>query len=145
MGGGEGEGEGEGEKTEEELKAEEELMKKFEPFTYVSEQNLKGLAYLLRKEEPWIIALVAVGIAKKDWASRQGEKGFTKAPNGTIVAAYKIESHFDIRRSYNPTTGEQLNIIEENTSDRPWYDRQFMRVDWSSPAQQVARFGGFWL
>jgi len=56
-GGGEGEGEGEG-KTEEELKEEEEAMKKFEPFTYVSEQNLKGLAYLLRKEEPWIIALV---------------------------------------------------------------------------------------
>jgi flagellar motor switch protein FliG len=58
-GGGEGEGEGEGgEKTEEELKAEEEAMKKFEPFKYVSEQNIKGLAYLLRKEEPWIVALV---------------------------------------------------------------------------------------
>ena len=33
-------------------------MKKFEPFNYVSAQNLKGLAYLLRKEEPWIVALV---------------------------------------------------------------------------------------
>jgi len=58
-GGGEGEGEGgEGEMTEEEKKEEEEAMKKFEPFKYVSEQNLKGLAYLLRKEEPWIVALV---------------------------------------------------------------------------------------
>lgn len=58
-GGGDGEGgEGEGELTEEERKEEEEAMKKFEPFMYVSEQNLKGLAYLLRKEEPWIIALV---------------------------------------------------------------------------------------
>ncbi len=58
-GGGEGEGEGgEGEMTEEEKKAEEEAMKKFEPFKYVSDQNIKGLAYLLRKEEPWIIALV---------------------------------------------------------------------------------------
>jgi flagellar motor switch protein FliG len=58
-GGGEGEGEGgEGEKTEEELKEEEEAMKKFEPFKYVSEANIKGLAYLLRKEEPWIVALV---------------------------------------------------------------------------------------
>lgn len=37
---------------------EEEEMKKFEPFKYVNESNLKGLAYLLRKEEPWIIALV---------------------------------------------------------------------------------------
>jgi flagellar motor switch protein FliG len=54
-----GEGEGDQAKTEEELAAEEEeKMKKFEPFTYVGEQNLKGLAYLLRKEEPWIIALV---------------------------------------------------------------------------------------
>lgn len=33
-------------------------MKKFEPFKYVNESNLKGLAYLLRKEEPWITALV---------------------------------------------------------------------------------------
>lgn len=55
--GAEGEGEGAEGEGEEEKGAEEE-MKKFEPFTYVSEQNLKGLAYLLRKEEPWIIALV---------------------------------------------------------------------------------------
>src|SRR5438270_4279306 len=33
-------------------------MKKFEPFKYVTEENLKRLAYLIRKEEPWIIALV---------------------------------------------------------------------------------------
>ncbi|HEY4102666.1 MAG TPA: hypothetical protein VGM44_02205 [Polyangiaceae bacterium] len=50
---------------------------------------------------------------------------------GQIVAAFKIESHFDIKRSYNPTTGEELNIIEENTTDSPWYERQYMRVDWS--------------
>jgi flagellar motor switch protein FliG len=47
-----------GEPLEEVVDEEEEKMKKFEPFMYVSEQNLKGLAYLLRKEEPWIIALV---------------------------------------------------------------------------------------
>jgi flagellar motor switch protein FliG len=59
-GGGPGDGEG-GEQTEEEKKKEEEeeeAMKKFQPFQYVSEQNIKGLAYLLRKEEPWIVALV---------------------------------------------------------------------------------------
>jgi len=57
---GEGGGEGEGEEGEEDALTpeEEEAMKKFEPFTYVGEHNLKGLAYLLRKEEPWIIALV---------------------------------------------------------------------------------------
>jgi hypothetical protein len=47
------------------------------------------------------------------------------------VAAYKIEKHFDIRRSYNPSTGEERNVLEENDLDHPWYARQFMRVDWS--------------
>lgn len=51
---------------------------------------------------------------------------------GTVVAAYPISSHFDIRRSYNSSTGEEQNIIEENASDRPWYERQYMRVDWST-------------
>jgi len=52
--------------------------------------------------------------------------------NGTVVAAYRIESHFDIRKAYNPVTGEELNITEENTSDRPWYEREYFRVDWST-------------
>lgn len=51
--------------------------------------------------------------------------------SGQIVAAFKIESHFDIKRDYNPITGEELNIIDENTTDSPWYARQYMRVDWS--------------
>jgi len=50
---------------------------------------------------------------------------------GSPVAAYKITSHFDIKRDYNPATGEQSNVIQENTSDRPWYEREYMRVDWS--------------
>jgi tetratricopeptide (TPR) repeat protein len=35
-------------------------MKKFEPFTYINEENLKRLIYLflMRKEEPWVIAVV---------------------------------------------------------------------------------------
>jgi hypothetical protein len=50
---------------------------------------------------------------------------------GDVVAAFKISSHFDIRRDYNTTTGEELNVLVENSSDRPWYQRQYMRVDWS--------------
>lgn len=60
--------------------------------------------------------------------------GTPSSPNqnsGQIVAAFKIQSHFDIKRSYNATTGEELNLVEENTTDSPWYARQFMRVDWS--------------
>ena len=59
-------------------------------------------------------------------------KGIGKeTPDGTVVAAYRIEKHFDVAREYNATTGEQLNILDENASDRPWYEREYMRVDWS--------------
>jgi hypothetical protein len=51
--------------------------------------------------------------------------------DGVVVAVYAIESHFDIVRAYNPTTGEQLNVLEENTTDRPWNEREYLRVDWS--------------
>ena len=51
--------------------------------------------------------------------------------SGQIVAAFKIQSHFDIKRSYNSATGEELNVIEENTTDSPWYARAYMRVDWT--------------
>ena len=49
---------------------------------------------------------------------------------GEVIAAFKIEKHFDIVNAYNPTTGEQLNILEENDKDRPWYEREYIRVDW---------------
>ena len=73
---GEGGGEGEGEEEqkqeshqqidmnflqkEEEKEEEDESMKKFEPFTYINEENLKRLIYLflIRKEDPWVIAIV---------------------------------------------------------------------------------------
>ncbi len=48
------------------------------------------------------------------------------------IAAFPISSHFDIQRSYNPQTGEQTNVLVENTTDRPWYERDYMRVDWSA-------------
>ncbi len=51
---------------------------------------------------------------------------------GAPIAQFKILSHFDIERTYNPATGEQGNVIEENTTDRPWNERQYMRVDWST-------------
>jgi hypothetical protein len=53
------------------------------------------------------------------------------ASTGVIAYAYPITSHFDIRRDYNPTTGEESNVIVENQSDRTWDQREYMRVDWS--------------
>ncbi|MFO0605980.1 MAG: hypothetical protein U0324_22535 [Polyangiales bacterium] len=54
-----------------------------------------------------------------------------RTQTGIVVAAYRIQTHFDIRNDYNPTTGEPSNVVGENTSDRRWYDRDYMRVDWS--------------
>ncbi len=51
--------------------------------------------------------------------------------DGQVAYAFPILSHFDIRRDYNPTTGEESNVIVENTSDRAWYLRDQFRVDWS--------------
>ena len=59
-------------------------------------------------------------------------KGTGKASSdGVIAYAYPISAHFDIRRDYNPTTGEETNTIVENTTDRTWDQREYMRVDWS--------------
>ncbi|MFN9814173.1 MAG: zinc-dependent metalloprotease [Deltaproteobacteria bacterium] len=58
---------------------------------------------------------------------RQNDPRFIGQP----VAAYRIQSHFDIRRQYNTVTGEELNVLSENTVDRRWWERQFMRVDFS--------------
>lgn len=59
------------------------------------------------------------------------KKGARRVADGQIVAAYTIESHFDIRRDYNPSTGEELNVVVENSQDRLWHQREFFRVDWS--------------
>lgn len=50
---------------------------------------------------------------------------------GNPVAMFAITSHFDVIREYNPATGEQNNVLIENTTDRPWWQRRYMRVDWS--------------
>jgi hypothetical protein len=64
--------------------------------------------------------------------SEQGQqRENTGGYRGAAVAAYPIESHFDINRAFNPATGEQSNVIVENTSDRPWYQREYMRIDFS--------------
>jgi hypothetical protein len=48
------------------------------------------------------------------------------------VAAFPIESHFDVIRDYSSATGEPSNVIREDRSDRVWYEREYMRVNWST-------------
>ena len=59
---------------------------------------------------------------------------------GSPLAVYRITSHVDVRREFNPVTGERTNVVSENTTDRRWYERQFIRVDWS---QNLVTFGQF--
>jgi flagellar motor switch protein FliG len=97
---GDGGGEGDGELTEEEL--EEEAMKKFEPFVYVSELNLKGLAYLLRKEEPWIVALVL------SYLKPEFSKGIFSSMPPELQARVAIET-----ATIRQTSLEQVMSIDE--------------------------------
>ncbi len=70
-----------------------------------------------------------------------GSNADANSPNfhGSPLAAYRITTHVDVRQEYNPGTGEPTNVVSENT-DRRWYDRQFVRVDWS---QNLVTFGQF--
>jgi hypothetical protein len=61
---------------------------------------------------------------------------------GAPVAAFPILKHFDIQRDYNATTGVESNVIVENDTDRPWFERQYIRVDWSQNI--VGRPTAFW-
>ncbi len=72
-------------------------------------------------------------IARRSYELVSGSDGKGADPkknDGTIVASYPIIGQFDIRRDYNPATGEENNVVVENT-ERPWYERDYIRVDWS--------------
>ncbi len=51
--------------------------------------------------------------------------------DGLVVYQFRIVSQFDIRRAYNSGTGEESNVVEENSVDRPWVQRDYVRVDFS--------------
>ena len=67
---------------------------------------------------------------RKYWKAGERDE-FISLYVGQPLAMWPIESHFDVKRSYNAATGEQNNVIEENTTDRPWWQRDFIRVDWT--------------
>lgn len=70
---------------------------------------------------------LAPGSDNVDGGVDYDDRRYTEQP----VAAYAILSHFDVVRDYATATGEQSNVVVENTSDRPWFERSYMRVDWS--------------
>ena len=87
-----------------------------------------------RIEEDWLFAHRAYplipGSDDVENATDYGAADYEEEP----VAAFPIIGHFDVERGYNAATGEQNNTIGENYSDRPWFERDYMRVDWSRNA-----------
>ncbi len=72
-------------------------------------------------------------IAYRDFEYIPGSEGHRPEDEkykGGPVVAFPITSHFDIVRRYNPATGETTNVTEENQTDREWFAREYMRVDW---------------
>ncbi|MBK6848380.1 MAG: zinc-dependent metalloprotease [Proteobacteria bacterium] len=92
-------------------------------------------------QEKWLIAYRAYEEVPGTDSAQRGKVAASEYRENP-VAAFPIESHFDLRRNYNPTTGEQLNVIEENTSDRPWHEREWLRVDWATSQVDGRAFSG---
>ena len=95
-------------------------------FTFVGEQGkLEKIKWEI--QEDFLIARRGY----EHIAGSEPEGAGSASEQDAPIAIYRIQSHFDIRRDYNTVTGEEFNTVGENTTDRPWYQRQFMRVDWS--------------
>ena len=93
-------------------------------------------------QEDYLIAYRAYEeIPGTDTAGKAGAKKDPSTYKENPVALFPIKQHFDIKREYNPATGEQTNVIVENASDRPWHEREWIRVDWSSSKLDQQVFG----
>lgn len=97
-------------------------------FTFVGSTDFRGLQRIRWDiQENFVYARRQIELI--DGAD---DRGLTNVEyEGEVVAAFRVLSHFDIAWQYNATTGERLNIRYENTTDRPWHQRQSLRVDWS--------------
>ena len=117
--------------------------------TFIGEQSDTELV-VFEITEDYLYARRAYGFLQNDSAEgavdgNQGD-GYVRPGTGTYdgapIAAFRIQSHFDVKRQYNPQTGEQTNVLYEDSSDRPWYQRDYIRVDWSSNVVADFRFSG---
>ena len=92
-------------------------------------------------QEEWLIAYPVVETidgTEANWKTHSIRKywdpdhrdEFVQMYVGAPVARWPIASHFDVQRSYNTFNGSQSNEVVENTTDRPWYMRDYIRVQW---------------
>lgn len=99
-------------------------------FTFTGEEtsSYMGGAFKVR----WEITqdLLAAYLIPQRLRDKDGNLYENEIGSKSMVLAFPIKSHYDIRYRYNSTTREDLNVIEENT-DRPWNEREYMEVDWT--------------
>ncbi len=62
---------------------------------------------------------------------------YNKQATQSVLASYAIKDHFDIQRDVNDFQESTHKIVEKK--ERPWAQRQFMRVDWSNPNNEKSR------
>ena len=60
-----------------------------------------------------------------------------------VIVSFAIIKHFDIRRQYNTVNGVETNVIEENDYDRPWWQREYVRVNWNAQLSSNLDVGSF--
>lgn len=97
-------------------------------FTFIGEQGWKTERIRFEIQKNFLIAYRSYDLV----AGTDGTSNLPGEHQGRVpVAIFPITSHFDVQRSYNASTGEQTNVLTENSSDRPWYDREWMRVDFA--------------
>ena len=112
--------------------------------SFVGEQPFLGgtKKIIFDVQENWLIAspvVEAIQGSEADWKVQNIRKywdpdhrdEFVQMYVGPPVARWPIESHFDVKRGYNTFNGAQSNEVTENTSDRPWFQRDYIRVKWA--------------
>ena len=68
---------------------------------------------------------------EEDWHGFCVRKTPRYVYRGAPMWAWAI-SHFDVQYAYSAATGETTNVKGENTTDRKWYQREYMRVAWGA-------------
>lgn len=97
-------------------------------FTFIGEQTEKSERVRWDVQEDFLIAYRTYDLV--DFTDSTAHLPGDHNEN-TPIAIFPIMKHFDVQRSYNAQTGEQYNVLQENDFDKHWYERQWMRVDWS--------------
>jgi hypothetical protein len=112
--------------------------------SFTGHLNFGGAAKVIFDvQEDWLIAYPVVETvdgSEKGHKSRKIRKYWDADHRDEFMEIYaaqplgmwKITKHFDVIRDYNTYNGAQTNELVENSSDRPWYQRDFMRVAWHS-------------